>query len=166
MSELLKWRSIWSTHKEMNSNRGKWDCLEDFNLLLNQKHLWAHRNHHGRRYLKQSSRKDLLQLQVAAFFEVYKNCRRIRYHLWRLLLKVIWRKGKIPSCWKIAEGCFMPKESKWESISPFQTISLLKVEWKIFFSILAKGLISYGTGNQYIYKSMQKGGVPGFSVSS
>ncbi len=42
-------------------------------------------------------------------YRVYKMCPGILRKLWSLL-RVIWRKGKIPDCWKRAEGIFAPKE--------------------------------------------------------
>ncbi|XP_052271754.1 uncharacterized protein LOC127872461 [Dreissena polymorpha] len=48
-------------------------------------------------------------------------------------------------------------------LNQFRTISLLNVEGKIFFAILARRLTSFLTGNAYINTSVQKGGVPGFS---
>ncbi|CAC5377986.1 unnamed protein product [Mytilus coruscus] len=95
-------------------------------------------------------------------YKVYKKCPKILKHLWRLL-KVVWRKGKIPSCWQKAEGCFIPKEEKSEDITQFRTISHLNVEGKIFFSIMARRMTSYMTDNNYVDTSVQKGGIPGFS---
>lgn len=57
--------------------------------------------------------------------------------LWKLLRRV-WTKGIIPSTWKRAEGCFVPKEMDSSGISQFLTISLPSVECKILFSVLAK----------------------------
>ncbi len=37
-----------------------------------------------------------------------------------------------------AKGCFVPKETDSSEINQFQAISLLSVEGKIFFSVLAK----------------------------
>lgn len=82
--------------------------------------------------------------------------------LWKLFQR-IWRKGTIPSCWKKAEGCFVPKEENFSTIDQFRTISLLSVEGKIFFSILAKRMTSYMTENGDINTAIQKGGIPGFS---
>jgi hypothetical protein len=95
-------------------------------------------------------------------YKVYKKCPKILRHLWKLM-KVIWRKGKIPACWQLAEGCFVPKEERSESIEQFRTISLLNVEGKIFFSVLARRMTNYMVDNQYVDTSVQKGGVPGFS---
>ena len=78
-------------------------------------------------------------------------------------MKVIWRKGRIPSCWQRAEGCFVPKVENSQTIGQFRTISLLNVEGKIFFSVLAHRMTSYMTGNQYVDTAVQKRGIPVFS---
>ena len=95
-------------------------------------------------------------------YKVYKMCPKLLRRLWSLI-RVVWRKGKIPSCWQIAEGFFAPKEKNADNISQFRTISLLSVEGKVFFSVLAKRLTTYMTNNNYVDTSIQKGGVPGFS---
>ena len=95
-------------------------------------------------------------------YKVYKMCPLLLMRLWRLL-KVVWRKGDVPASWKVAEGIFTPKEQNSKTVNQFRTISLLNVEGKIFFAILAKRLVSFLTGNSYIDTSVQKGGVPGFS---
>ena len=71
--------------------------------------------------------------------------------LWKLL-KVTWRKGVIPDCWKIAEGVVVHASK----ISQFRTISLLSVEGKTFFAVLAKRLTVYMTNNGHIDTSVQK----------
>ena len=88
-------------------------------------------------------------------YKVYKKCQRILKHLWRLL-KVVWRKEKIPLYWQQAEGCFIPKEEKSENVTQFRTISVLNVEGKIFFSVLARRMTSYMTGNRFVDTSVQK----------
>jgi hypothetical protein len=95
-------------------------------------------------------------------YKVYKMCPLLLKRLWRLL-KVVWRKGDVPEAWKEAEGIFTPKERNSKTVNQFRTISLLNVEGKIFFAILARRLTSFLTGNAYINTSVQKGGVPGFS---
>ncbi|XP_060556916.1 uncharacterized protein LOC132717462 [Ruditapes philippinarum] len=95
-------------------------------------------------------------------YKVYKMCPLLLKRLWRLL-KVVWRKGEIPDAWKEAEGILTPKERNSKNVNQFRTISLLNVEGKIFFAILARRLTSYLTSNKYINTSIQKGGVPGFS---
>ncbi|KAI8501656.1 hypothetical protein Bbelb_209270 [Branchiostoma belcheri] len=95
-------------------------------------------------------------------YKVYKKCPLLLRRLWRLLRR-IWGKGVIPTSWKRAEGCFIPKEVDSSAINQFRTISLLCVECKIYFSVLARRLVTYITENQYIDTSVQKGGIPGFS---
>ena len=73
------------------------------------------------------------------------------------------RKGEIPSCWQIAKGCFVPKDENSKELNQFWTISLLNVEGKIFFAVLARRLTTYLVANGYIDTSVQKGGIPGFS---
>jgi hypothetical protein len=69
----------------------------------------------------------------------------------------------VPGAWQEAEGIFTPKEKNSKTINQFGTISLLNVEGKIFFAVLAKRLTSFLLDNAYINTSVQKGGVPGFS---
>ncbi|XP_060589960.1 uncharacterized protein LOC132745155 [Ruditapes philippinarum] len=95
-------------------------------------------------------------------YKVYKKCPKLLRTLWSLL-RVVWRKGSIPNCWQTAEGCLVPKEKNSKNITQFRTISLLSVEGKIFFSILAKRMTTYMIENKYIDTSVQKGGIPGFS---
>ena len=95
-------------------------------------------------------------------YKVYKMCPMLLRRLWTLL-KVIWRKGKVPDCWQQAEGIFTPKEKGSKHVTEFRTISLLNVEGKIFFAVLARRMTTFLTTNQYIDTSVQKGGVPGFS---
>ncbi|XP_035685395.1 uncharacterized protein LOC118421998 [Branchiostoma floridae] len=95
-------------------------------------------------------------------YKVYKKCPKLVRRLWKLL-KVLWRKEKIPESWKKAEGVFCPKQENSLKIDQFRTISLLSVECKIYFAILAKRLLHFMLRNNYIDTSVQKGGVPGFS---
>ncbi|KAK0147793.1 Chloride channel protein 2 [Merluccius polli] len=57
-------------------------------------------------------------------------------------------------------GCFIPKEENSTEIKQFRTISLLNVEGKIFFGILARRLTTFMLDNDYMDTSVQKGGVP------
>jgi len=95
-------------------------------------------------------------------YQVYKKCPKLTIRLWKLI-RVLWRKRKVPNSWKRAEGVFCPKQENAESIGQFRTISLLSVEGKVFFAIIARRLLKYMMRNHYINTSMQKGGVPGFS---
>ncbi|XP_061772124.1 uncharacterized protein LOC133562186 [Nerophis ophidion] len=92
-------------------------------------------------------------------YKVYKNCPRLLHRLWRIL-KVIWRRGKVADQWRQAEGVWIPKEEKSKNINQFRTISLLSVEGKIFFSLMARRLTDYLLKNSYIDTSVQKGGIP------
>ena len=86
-------------------------------------------------------------------------CPQLTRRLWRLI-KVIWRKEKVPEEWQKAEGIFTPKEKDSKDISQFRTISLLNVEGKIFFSVLSKRLTNFLLKNNYVDTSVQKGGIP------
>ena len=95
-------------------------------------------------------------------YKVYKMCPILAKRLWKLL-KLVWRSGKIPACWRIAKGIFILKEKVSKDIKQLRTISLLLVEGKIFFSVLERRMTAYVTANEYIDTSVQKGGVSGFS---
>ena len=84
-------------------------------------------------------------------YKVYKMCPKLLRRLWNLL-NVIWRKGKVPECWQQAEGIFTSKE---KHVTNFQTISLLNVEGKIFFAVLARRMPTFLATNQYIDTSVQ-----------
>ncbi|KAI8513106.1 hypothetical protein Bbelb_097450 [Branchiostoma belcheri] len=93
-------------------------------------------------------------------YKVYKHCPRLVVRLWKAL-RVVWRRGKVADDWRKAEGVWIPKEENAGNIEQFRLISLLSVEGKIFFKIVAQRLIKYLLDNQYIDTSVQKGGVPG-----
>lgn len=97
---------------------------------------------------------DHLLLQVPAVYRTKYTRHALR--LWKLM-RVICSKGTIPTSWRRAE------EQGSTQISQFRTISLLSVEGKIFFSVLAKRMSVFMTQNGYINTSIQKGGVEGFS---
>ncbi|KAK0134481.1 hypothetical protein N1851_029910 [Merluccius polli] len=65
----------------------------------------------------------------------------------------------IPHQWRCAEGVWIPEE-KSENIDQFRTISLLSVEGKIYFCIVARDLTDFLLVNSYIDTSIQKGGIP------
>lgn len=95
-------------------------------------------------------------------YKVYKKCPMLLQRLWKLFRR-IWRKGTIPTWWKKAGGYFVPKDENSSTTDQFRTISLLSVEGKIFFSVLAKRMASYMTKKGYINTTIRKGGIPGFS---
>lgn len=63
--------------------------------------------------------------------------------------------------WQRAIAVFIPKEKDSREISRFRSISLLSVEGKIFYAVLARGMTSYLLENGYVDTSCQKAGVPG-----
>ena len=80
--------------------------------------------------------------------------------LWKIL-RVFWRRGRIPDQWRVAEGVWIPKEENSTQLDQFLIISLLCVEAKVFLSIVSKRLGTYLEQNTYIDTSVQKGGVSG-----
>lgn len=93
-------------------------------------------------------------------YKIYKNCPKIMKRLAKLL-QTLWKKHQEPWLWTLAEGCFVPKELNSSGLDKF--LSLLDVEGKVFWSIIANRLISYLLANKYVDTSVQKGGVPGYS---
>ncbi|XP_049324773.1 uncharacterized protein LOC125789951 [Astyanax mexicanus] len=93
-------------------------------------------------------------------YKVYKRCPNLLRNLWKLL-RVIWRRGTISDQWRQAEGVWIPKEENSTRLEQFRSISLLSVEGKIFFSVLARRTTDFLLKNKYIDTSVQKGGIPG-----
>ena len=60
-----------------------------------------------------------------------------------------------------ADGVYIPKEQNSSGLNQFRPISLLNVEGKIFFSVMAGRLTKYLMENKYLDVSVQKGGIPG-----
>lgn len=94
-------------------------------------------------------------------YRLYKNAPEVLRFLWRLM-KVIWQRQAIPTAWRRAGGILIPKEKDSSDISQFRQISLLNVEGKIFFSVVARRLTTYLERNHFIDTSVQKAGIPGF----
>ena len=95
-------------------------------------------------------------------YRVYKNVLDVLRFLWKLM-RVAWEKGIIPKAWHRSGGVLIPKEKESMDISQFRPISLLNVEGKIFFSIIAQRLSSYLERNNLVDTEVQKAGIPGFS---
>lgn len=68
---------------------------------------------------------------------VNNKCPKLMCRLWKIL-RVIWRRRKVAQQWRYAKGVWIPKEENSTIIKQFRTTSLLNVEGKIFFSILAQ----------------------------
>ncbi|KAI8490806.1 hypothetical protein Bbelb_315990 [Branchiostoma belcheri] len=94
-------------------------------------------------------------------YRVYKMCPKTLRVLWKLM-QVAWRKKCVPVSWRRAGGVLIPKERVSSTIDQFRNISLLNVEGKLFFTILAKRLTSFLLSNSYIDTQVQKAGIPGF----
>ncbi len=95
-------------------------------------------------------------------YRLYKNSPEVLRFLWRMM-KVVWQKQAIPNAWRRAGGILIPKEKDSVDISQFRQISLLNVEGKIFFSVVAHRLAVYLENNHFIDTTVQKAGIPGFS---
>ena len=94
-------------------------------------------------------------------YAVYKNCPELTKCLWKFIAGV-WESGEIPDSWCVADGIYIPKEKDSVSFEQFRPISLLNVEGKIFFTVLAKRLTQFLLANSFISTSIQKAGFPGF----
>ena len=95
-------------------------------------------------------------------YRVYKSAPDILRFLWRQL-RIVWEKQTIPRAWRRAGGVLIPKEKDSSELCQFRMISLLNVEGKIFFSIVAQRLASYLEKNRLIDTAVQKAGIPGFA---
>ena len=98
---------------------------------------------------------------ISVPYAVFKKCSNIRHALWEML-KVLWRNYAMPDSWSKAEGVYIPKEENLAGISMFCPISLLDIDDKIMFGILANRLAAFLLRNGYMNTSVQKAGIPGF----
>lgn len=76
---------------------------------------------------------------------------------------VVWKKQVIPKTWRWAGGILIPKEKNWATIDQFRQISLLNVEGKIVFSVVAQRLSAFLKNNNFVGTSVQKAGIGRFS---
>lgn len=95
-------------------------------------------------------------------YRLYKNAPGVLRFLWRLM-RLAWEQGIIPKAWRRAGGVLIPKEKDSTDINQFRPISLLNVEGKIFFSVIAQRMTSYLERNNLVDTTIQKAGIPGFS---
>jgi hypothetical protein len=91
---------------------------------------------------------------------VYKKCPKVLKQLHGLLVSA-WKQRCISDEWNKADGVYIPKEKDSKTLGQFRPISLLNVEGKIFFSVIAQRLTKYLLSNGYVDTSIQKGGIPG-----
>ena len=94
-------------------------------------------------------------------YKVYKACDQVRQLLWKVL-RLAWRREIIPQEWSTADGIYIPKEEESKLLGQFRPISLLNVERKVFFGVLAKRMVDFLVANGLVDTSVQKAGVPGF----
>ena len=95
-------------------------------------------------------------------YMLYKKCPKVLEWLHKVIISA-WRNLRISGQWMKADGVYIPKEQGSTNIGQFRPISLLNVEGKIFFSVMAARLTKYLTDNEYLDISIQKGGIPGVS---
>ncbi len=93
-------------------------------------------------------------------YVVYKRCPGVLKRLFRIL-RCAWAKKIVCKEWQTAEGIFIPKERESVRLDQFRPISLLNVEGKIFFAVIAKRLSNFLVGNGYVDTTVQKGAVAG-----
>ena len=91
---------------------------------------------------------------------VYKRCPGVLKRLFGIL-RTAWAKKMVCAEWQSAEGIFIPKEKESVTLEQFRPISLLNVEGKIFFAVLARRLSDFLVGNGFVDSSVQKGAVAG-----
>ena len=94
-------------------------------------------------------------------FKFFKKCPSALRELWRIL-RVLWRREIVPQSWCRAEGVYIPKEQNATKLGQFRPISLLNVDGKIFFGVVARRITDFVMANGFINCSVQKAGVPGF----
>ena len=95
-------------------------------------------------------------------YKLYKNCPEVRYRLYKLLQEVWEYKLNPKEVFCLADGIYIPKVQDAVGIGNFRPISLLNVEGKIYFGVIARRLTNFLMGNNYIDTSVQKAGIPGF----
>ena len=94
-------------------------------------------------------------------YKLYKNCPHVLRKL-IVLLQLVRKKGIVQQEWCLTDGIWIPKEMQSRGITNFRTISLLNVEGKIFFWVLARRMTTFLMSDHYINTSIQKAGIPGF----
>jgi len=94
-------------------------------------------------------------------YKLYKNCPLVLGEL-TVLLQRAWKEDLIPQDWCLADGIQIPKEKNSVGIGNFRPISLLNVEGKIFFGVIARRMTNFLMDNGLIDTSVQKAGIPGF----
>ena len=94
-------------------------------------------------------------------YKLYKRCPKVLAFLWKLL-RVAHINKFIADEWGLADGIYIPKEKNSKHLEQFRPISLLNVEKKIFFRVIAKRMMRFVLNNKFINISIQKAGIPSF----
>ena len=94
-------------------------------------------------------------------FKLYKNCPTVLEQL-VCLLQRDWWEGYVTQEWYLADGVWIPKEENSIGVGSCRPISLVNVEGKIFFGVIARRMTSFFLQNKYINTSVKKAGIPGF----
>ena len=94
-------------------------------------------------------------------YKLYKSCPKVSTSLWKLL-RIAHIKKFIAEDWGLADGIYLPKEKNSKNLEQFRPISLLNVEGKIFFGVIAKRMMKFVLNNKSVNTSIQKAGIPGF----
>ena len=94
-------------------------------------------------------------------YKLYKRCPKVLTSLWKLL-RVVHIKKFISEDWGLVDGIYIPKEKNSKNLEQFRPISLLNVEGKIFFGVIAKRMMKFVLNNKFVNTSIQKSGIPGF----
>ena len=80
----------------------------------------------------------------------------------RELLRIAHIKKLIAEDWGLADGICIAKEKNSKHLEQFRPISLLNVEGKIFFGVIAKRMMKFVLNNKFVNTSIPKAGIPGF----
>ena len=94
-------------------------------------------------------------------YKLYKRCPKVLTSFWKLL-RVTHIKKFIAEDWELADGIYIPKEKNSKNLEQFRPISLLNVEGKIFFGVIAKRMMRFVLNNKFVNTSIQKAEIPGF----
>ena len=93
---------------------------------------------------------------------LYTRCPNVLRRL-HIILRGVWSNLKISAQWMTDDGIYIPKAHNSTEINQFRAKSLLNVDGKIFFLVMASRLTKFLTQNGYITTSVRKGGIPGVS---
>ena len=63
--------------------------------------------------------------------------------------------------WCVAEGIYLPKEVDSKHLNQFRPISLLNIDGKVIFSIIANRIIKFVQSNGCVDETVQKAGIQG-----